>query len=471
MDNAFDDLIDDDENETMNSFFTEEQQIQSNSNNNNNGPIFENRFISQNRSFNNQFTKSDGEIVQQVAQLRQRLESRTREFEHVTRLLHEETKKSEALASSYEKKLSLANAEKERANMTRTQTHELLVEAKTKIASYEEIVGDLREKIKQLNEKNTSLVAELENTKTSLSDAMHKYRMVEQNSAIKADKHVDALLKQTDEKHNAKVAMMQQQIDNLRSKLDDKVQEHKILEARYNELQKSREALLIEKSEMINHLSQNLEDSQKQCQKLMEKTMDHPTLVTENLRLKKVVGALESQTEDMQKTINNLTTRIDQTNHELQMMDSLAVGGGGDNETNFSPIRKNGVGSTPLNPNMRNSDDRVARLKNELFVCMNNLKDKRDEIKKLESENASKDFEIEQMRQESNEALVQVSQYKDELFRLTNKSKLLENELNKLSGGKTAFDVHEELEDKIFNLRTENDELSDKYDKLTEILI
>lgn len=77
------------------------------------------------------------------------------------------------------------------------------------------------------------------------------------------------------------------------------------MDIRYKELQRSRDALLIEKSDTINHLNKNLEESQRHCQNLISK----PDLTQENFNLQRTINNLELQTEDMQKTINNLTLR------------------------------------------------------------------------------------------------------------------------------------------------------------------
>lgn len=58
--------------------------------------------------------------------------------------LDEERKKSEKKISDLTKRLALSDAEKERAIMTRNQTHELLVESKTKISEQEDEIQKLK---------------------------------------------------------------------------------------------------------------------------------------------------------------------------------------------------------------------------------------------------------------------------------------------------------------------------------------
>lgn len=236
-------------------------------------------------------------------------ESKSRELEHVTKLLHEKGKEFEKQTGELKKRLLLAEGERDRAEMTRTQTHALLVESKTKISVQEDTLATMKSKIQSLEEDNLKLETELENKKTMLQDALHKYRMVEQNVHQKADRHTDQLLKQTEEKHSAKITMMQQQIDNMRSELDDRTREVRQFEARYNELKSLRDALLVEKTETIQRLQMNLEESHQQCENLMTKTTAITAFSQDNLRLQTKVNALEQQTHDMQRTINTLTHR------------------------------------------------------------------------------------------------------------------------------------------------------------------
>lgn len=58
--------------------------------------------------------------------------------------LDDERKSSDKKISDLTKRLALSDAEKERAIMTRNQTHELLVESKTKISEQEDEIQKLK---------------------------------------------------------------------------------------------------------------------------------------------------------------------------------------------------------------------------------------------------------------------------------------------------------------------------------------
>lgn len=392
------------------------------------------------------------------------MDSKTREIEYVTTQLTAERKQHKTLVDEYEKRLAIAEAEKERALMTRSQTHELLVENKSRSIEMEEVNEKLRSKIKSLETENSSLVGELESTKLMLTDVQIKYNMVEKNVMFNADRNTDIIIKQAQERNSAQTAMMQQQIDGLKSKYEDLEHEHKNLEIRYKELQRSRESMLIEKSEIVNHLNKNLEDAQRQCQDLLAR----PNLSQENRQLQNLVRSMENQKEEFNQTISKLQKRIKEQTSEMELMDSIVQECGGNNvsfseSTKFiqrDPL-KNVNSSIPLAP-----EARLARVKEELYKSLNNIKNKREEIKICEQQLREKDDEIKQLKNDENTALVRMNQFRDETIRLESKMKILEKEIDKLrqellhkSSASHNCVTDDKYEDQLKVLRQENEAL------------
>ncbi|ETN59922.1 hypothetical protein AND_008476 [Anopheles darlingi] len=466
-----------------------------------------------------------------VRELRLLLEAKSRELASLAHTMYEKQHAHDQQLGELRKKLLLEQAEKDRAIMTSDQTRELLVKSKTQISELEDANENLRSKVSALEDRNVALVTELEQKNTMLQDSLHRYRMLEQNSTQKADRHTDALLKETEERHGAKVAMMQQQIDNLRSELEDKRQECRRFEARYAELQKSREALLIEKSETVQRLQEQLEDSQRQCGNLLAKSKGQGDFEQERSRLRSRIGVLEAEHTGMRQTIADLTNQLEKTQAELELMDSLVHSGGtpakehpvaaaatlngdtiaedgnkmphnhlqGSDMTSYAFTHRNLIGSTPNNhqqtPGAKSgpggaSEVRLARLKNELLVCMTGQKEKRETIQQLETDLKARDRELEQLKKDESDALVQMNQYKEEAFRLSSKCRILEQELEKLvakqgtgKGGtgtagtpsgsssnnprRMSYDLRQEaLEDRIFTLQQTKLEAEEQIEQL-----
>lgn len=252
---------------------------------------------------------NNNDLENELRRMKNVIESKNEELKNITALNVNDRVKYESQIDELKKRLAIADAEKERAHMTRKQTHELVVEAKQKLAEREEQILELNAKVKLLDARNLELVTELEHTKSLLSDTQHKYHMVERSANLSSDKHTDAIVKQLNERYAAQTDMMQQQINTMRTKLEEKDNEVKRLQIQNAELHKSRESMLIDKSDTINQLTQKLEVSQRQCQNLILKNCGDSELVQENVKLMRTVSALEQHAEDMQKTIDGLTAR------------------------------------------------------------------------------------------------------------------------------------------------------------------
>jgi chromosome segregation ATPase len=338
----------------------------------------------------------------------------------------------------------------------------------------------LQEKIKTLEAENSELTAELENTKLMLSDVQIKYNMVEKNIIHKADQNTDNILRRSQERHHAQTTLMQQQIDSLKANYEDLEHHNKNLDIRYKELQRSRESMLIEKSEIVNQLTKSLHEAQRQCQDLLSK----PDYSQENLQLHSVVLSAQNEKEEMNQTINRLQNQIQKQTAEMELLESIAQECGGINVSileSSKPVYREPLkiinSSTPLN-----TETRLARVKEELCKSLNNLKSKREEIKICERQLSEKDKEISQLKSGESKALVQMNHYRDEYIRMESKTKILEMELAKMRDEPMqTSDIHicitneqyekniNELKEELNNIRAEYEKLNMKNGELEEI--
>lgn len=83
-------------------------------------------------------------LIVEINHLKNALDSKSREVMHAYNLHQETKKKLETQLSDLKKRLALSEAEKERAHMSRQQTHELLVESKTKISDQDDTILKLK---------------------------------------------------------------------------------------------------------------------------------------------------------------------------------------------------------------------------------------------------------------------------------------------------------------------------------------
>lgn len=126
-------------------------------------------FTSNDLNYIKSVNRSDETHDYDVKKLKNIIDSKTREFKHIAELLENERANTERQITDMKKLVMRAEAEKDRANVTRQQTHELLVESKAKISDLEDHLEKSKHKMKLLDKTNSELVAELESTKTMLS--------------------------------------------------------------------------------------------------------------------------------------------------------------------------------------------------------------------------------------------------------------------------------------------------------------
>lgn len=249
------------------------------------------------------------DLINELKRLKNELASRTEELKNVSQQRSRECNEYEAKLDEMKKRLAVADAEKERAHMNRQQTHELFVESKQRLSEREERITELNAKTKSLETHQLELMTELEHSKTMISDLQHKYTMVERNANVSSEKHTDFIVKQINDRHAAQKEMMQQQINTMRTKLEESEKELKRLMVQNNELHQSREAMLVDKSDTINQLTRRLEESQRQCQNMIMSNSTDSDFMQENNRLKRSITTLEQRSDELQRTINGLTSR------------------------------------------------------------------------------------------------------------------------------------------------------------------
>lgn len=385
----------------------------------------------------------------EIHNLKMALESRSRELDHSQSLLKEEYKSRNDL----EKKLSITEAELDRALSNRNNTHELLVEAKEKCSNFENFIEKIKMEKKNLETENNTLIGKLDTAQMLLSDVQRKYEMVERDLNKNSERNFEMKRKHMEDLHRAEMEVLQQQIQQTANKLDKKSSELEALSTRYHTLQQNHEKMLCDKASKINDLSQALDQAQKRCEDLLSR----PDYFQENVRLQKLVASLQEQIKGMEKTIHSLTERLEVTTAELDLMDSvLHQHNMEDTPHRLSQTQGRVVGSTPLNP-----VDRVGNLKDELYRALANVKAKREEVKRLQQLVEDKQNEIRSLKQEENECLVQISTLKEENIRLENKLKILEEEYVSL---KTSHaNNHTQEDNQLQTIKKELEEMRSQY--------
>lgn len=324
------------------------------------------------------------------------------------------------------RRLALSESEKQRAFMARQQSHELLVESKGKISDQEDTIAKLKSKLKTIEHTNTDLVTQLECKQTLLNDALIKQQMIERNVGLTADRNADLAIKQANDRATAQATMHQQQLDSLRMQLDERQHELKTLRSRYTELQRSREAMLVEKSETINQLSKSIEEAQRHNRQLMAASHDDAGY--------EECSRLRSQVDQMCGQIVQLERSLQTANTELNTMTSLL------HESTASGDAANRIIGTPTprtvsqlsNSSTPILQDTTGRLRSELSRCLADQKERRAELQMLQQQLAERDADIKTLKMDENRLLVELETLNADAQRSATQLKHLSGDLQRV---------------------------------------
>ncbi|XP_039492962.1 golgin subfamily A member 6-like protein 22 [Drosophila santomea] len=393
----------------------------------------------------------------EIHRLKMLLESKNNELQNI----HQESNAAHTKLDELQKHLSITKAELERALREKQNTHELLVETKENCSNKDSDIDKLRSEKKQLEEDNTRLVGQLETTMTMLSDVQRKYDMVQASKQKWEDRSADLRVKHIEDRHRAQCDLYQQQLCQMKDTLDRKQNELDQLNSRYHALQSGHETMLLDKAAKINELSQALDDAQVRCNQLSAR----PDLQAENHRQQQCISDLKARIAYLEKTVASLHERLNETTAELDLMDSLIQQHQADESPTGRLSQVGGsrlVGSTPLNPL-----DRVSHIKQELYRALANLKNKREEVRRLEKLLEERNQELRVLRDQENQSLVQLETLKEGKMRLENKVKSMQQELEEQQHkSQQDLGLHSQLQ----SIEAERDALKENRQQIEEQL-
>ncbi|KAH8382565.1 hypothetical protein KR009_004129, partial [Drosophila setifemur] len=397
----------------------------------------------------------DGEMHR----LNMMLESKTHELDNINKMATSAHKQLD----EYQKRLTITQAELERALREKQHTHELLVETKERCSNQDSGLEKLRTEKMQLEEDNTRLVGQLEITKTMLSDVQCKYDLVQRDFHKREERSAELRVKHLEENHRAQCDLLQNQLTQMANQLDRKKSELDQMQSRYNALQAGHENMLMDKAAKINELNQALDVAQMRCNQLANR----PDLEAENQRQRQCIIDLNARIASLEQTIGLLNERVNETTAELDLMDSLLQQHQADESptTRLSQVPSSRfVGSTPLNPL-----DRVGHIKQELYRALANLKNKREEVRRLEKQLEDRNQELRLLREQENQSLVQLATLKEDKMRLENRIKSIELELQEQQTKSQQQDQQNksQQQEQTVALMAERDSLRDQNRKVT----
>jgi len=244
---------------------------------------------------NQQYRKAEYGSREQLEVL---YEVRTREVQELVQRVEQVKEQAAQEQDKLRRQLVLVSAEKEHAVAQKTQSMKNLISSRERVSELEQEVETLKLNLLNVQQSNMKLSGELDAAQISVKDLEQKVSLLERGSV--ANRHT--LLRGVQERHEKEVIDLRNQIESITAKLNAKDTECDGLRQRLTDLSRTHEAVLVEKTDTINQLMANLEESQRQCQKLMA-NVDNGKTVAEKERLEKYVHQLKMEVDTLQSDL------------------------------------------------------------------------------------------------------------------------------------------------------------------------
>ncbi|KAF8764714.1 Centrosomal protein of 152 kDa like protein [Argiope bruennichi] len=150
----------------------------------------------------------------------------------------------------------------------------------------------------------------------SLEKQLNEFNRADHMSRLRG--HHNSILEEMKLRHEKDTLSYKENIDNLQSKLNSKIEEAEDLALKNSELQRKYQQLQIEKAEWVNKMSEELEVAQKKCQLFLESGT-----IEEINRLKLQVQHLEEDKSNIERENSLLKDEIKSLKAELDTAEAL----------------------------------------------------------------------------------------------------------------------------------------------------
>ncbi|XP_064471209.1 centrosomal protein of 152 kDa-like [Ornithodoros turicata] len=206
----------------------------------------------------------------QYVQLQVMYKARMREVERLSMELENVKQTAQLEISSLREDLNAAKAQQENLLESLNQAHQ--------------VISDKSSESAELTVKVTTLESQLEIEKNNYEEAIHKMQVAEStikmlqeqlsqlnqsDALLYIKKDYENVIRNMKEKNHEELYSLNQQIAQMNKQLTSKIEEVQRLKKKLEEQEKLFEAKLLEKSDIINRLTQSLNFSQKQCQDIL----------------------------------------------------------------------------------------------------------------------------------------------------------------------------------------------------------
>ncbi|XP_065208185.1 putative leucine-rich repeat-containing protein DDB_G0290503 isoform X2 [Planococcus citri] len=405
-------------------------------------------------------------------QLQVLYEVRLREIDQLRNDFESFKESSNKEKAYFSEKVDLLEAEKQRTLVTLGESQKTLVETKTRLSTAEKDLQEWKSRYSEAENLKNKALHELEMCKLANREMEQRLVVAEKNVFRNEDKNFDIFLKEVNSKHKREMADLQKQITSLSNKLMAKENECLKLEHQLLDLQRIHESMLVEKTEIINKLTSNLEESQSQCHKLISNSTNHDTvkLLNQLRSQKSEINSLSIQVTALKKERNQLAEHLQRFKSEkISHYNSIQNESREEIQELERKLQEISLENKNLKETISINDSNANKKNNVLKIIEDNVTaDLKQQILKLESELEESVKECDNVKK----MYIEVCVTKDSLLKQNSSIEKevadLKKEKNEMNG--LIQNLIKEKEQLIEKLNALETELNDQKEKLETII-
>jgi hypothetical protein len=367
-------------------------------------------------------------------------------------------------------RLSMADKEKEQAQLSLEQSKELCQQYNMEIQilnkQNQEIKIDF-DKIKEINENLHVKLQETNDEIESLNYQIEKQQNLDSIERLKVQH--EQILTQIREKYEHEMFLSNENLNKYELELNEQHQLCDLLRSQLDQSLKQSDQALIERGDTINRLNKRLLELQKQYDDLLIlRNLNSNEVSQTNLKLYERITYLENMNQDREKYFQQLQDRNKDLEEQVKLNEAMHLCQQQQQQQNVSD-------STEFNTTANES---VITLKKELERSLNLLKVKRNDIQKYQNEiQKLKDQVVKSPPvQQSNLGCLNVSQQQNFIDELNKEKMELQSDLTDLKLRLEESYQHsdgvaqhkQDLENEIYNKNEQIEHLSNELTRLRE---
>ncbi|CAC5397295.1 CEP152 [Mytilus coruscus] len=433
----------------------------------------------------NYYSDTDSSDSRQYQQLQALYKARGRKLEEITEDLDTFKAQKEREHRILMHQLSIAQGEKAGASTNMEQLQNLLVDSKAEVS---QVTGKLKaaeNQVESLQKSKDELMRKLQATESTIESMSQQLtEMGNSDSLARARHEHERVIACLQQKYDKEIKVQNEKIDELNGKINDLNSENETLRLKLDQSYKAAENAQISRAETINRLTRSLEDSQKQCQALLESTSSHE-LSQVKIQLQQAMASrkigdemcqtYQDEIKDLKEQLNMfeaasalgvLSSNTLQTESCNDSLSDLGIRKTLDFQTPDTSVRTGHNASAA-------DDGTVHSLRCELERCLLSNKEKRiqvsnqqEELRKLKREMGEYRIRCERAEKTAEEYKGKVQEWED-LLRTGDKSNAIETRLKKEAENLRREKVI--LNEDIDELKKRLNEAVVNEEKLTEI--